>query len=48
MFVNWAHAGETIDARRWPKLAAYIDRILARPSFKAVIEEEQAQLRAMG
>lgn len=48
MFVNWAHAGETIDAKRWPKLAAYIDRILARPSFKAVIEEEQAQLRAMG
>mgnify|MGYP001821323063 FL=1 len=48
MFVNWGHAGETVDARRWPKLAAYIDRIHARPSFKAVIEEEQAQLRAMG
>ena len=48
MFVNWAHAGETVDAKRWPRLAAYVDRIHARPSFKAVIEEEQAQLRAMG
>ena len=47
-FVNWAHAGETVDATRWPRLAAYLERIHARPSFKAVIEEEQAQLRAMG
>jgi glutathione S-transferase len=47
-FVNWAHAGETVDAKRWPSLAAYLERIHARPSFKAVIEEEQAQLRAMG
>jgi len=48
MFVTWAHAGETVDATRWPKLAAYVERIHSRPSFKAVIEEEQAQLRAMG
>ncbi len=48
MFVNWGHAGETVDAKRWPKLAAYVERIHARPSFKSVIEEEQAQLRAMG
>jgi glutathione S-transferase len=48
MFVTWAHAGETVDSTRWPKLAAYVERIHARPSFKAVIEEEQAQLRAMG
>ena len=48
MFVNWGHAGETVDAKRWPKLAAYVERIHARPSFKPVIEEEQAQLRAMG
>ena len=48
MFVNWGHAGETVDAKRWPKLAAYVERIHARPSFKPVIEEEQVQLRAMG
>ena len=42
VFVNLAHAGETVDASRWPKLAAYVARNHARPSFKAVIEEEQA------
>ncbi|HEX4304106.1 MAG TPA: glutathione S-transferase family protein [Rhizomicrobium sp.] len=40
VFVNFHHAGETIDASRWPKLAAYIARIHARPSFKAMIDEE--------
>jgi glutathione S-transferase len=40
-FVNWEHGGERVDAKRWPKLAAYIDRIHARPSFKACIEEER-------
>lgn len=40
MFVNFAHCGETIDAARWPRLAAYIARIHARPSFKALIDEE--------
>ncbi len=27
-FVNLAHAGENVDASRWPKLAAYLERIL--------------------
>jgi glutathione S-transferase len=40
VFVNFRHAGEAVDAKRWPKLAAYIERIHARPSFKAVIDEE--------
>ena len=39
-FVNAAHAGFRLDAGRWPKLAAYVDRILGRPSFKSLIEEE--------
>jgi glutathione S-transferase len=43
-FVNLAHAGVTVDAARWPKLAAYIDRIHSRPSFKPLIEEERAGL----
>ena len=40
VFVNFEHAGEKIDAGRWPKVAAYVKRLHARPSFKAVIEEE--------
>lgn len=43
-FVNMMHAGVGIDAKRWPKAAAYVERVLARPSFKALIEEERAQL----
>ncbi len=41
IFVNFAHAGEKVDAKRWPRLAAYLGRIHARPSFKALIEEER-------
>jgi glutathione S-transferase len=43
-FVNLAHAGVPIDAARWPKLAAYVERINARPSFKPLIEEERQAL----
>jgi len=41
MLVNFEHAGETVDAKRWPKLAAYGQRIHARPSFKGLIEKER-------
>lgn len=41
MLVNFEHAGETVDAKRWPKLAAYGHRIHARPSFKGLIEKER-------
>jgi glutathione S-transferase len=40
MIVNMVHSGEAIDHARWPKFGAYIDRIHARPSFKALIDEE--------
>ena len=40
-FVNFAHAGESVDGKRWPRLAAYLQRVHSRPSFKALIEEEQ-------
>jgi glutathione S-transferase len=39
-FVNFRHAGHGVDAARWPKLARYVAGIHARPSFKALIEEE--------
>ncbi len=43
-FVNMQHGGEGIDAGHFPKLAAYIERIHARPSFKALIEEEKSAI----
>jgi glutathione S-transferase len=42
-FVNHRLAGHEVDARRWPKLAAYIDAIHGNPWFKPVIEAEKAQ-----
>ncbi len=45
MFVNFLHAGETIDAGRWANLAKYVARIHARPSFKALIDEESPMVQ---
>jgi glutathione S-transferase len=39
--VNFDHAGETLDAARWPALASFMKRIHDRPSFKACIDEER-------
>lgn len=44
--VNLRHAGVGVDAKRWPKLASFAERILARPSFKALYEEEVAGFKA--
>lgn len=41
LFVNMEHAGEAPDAARWPRLAAYIARMHARPSFQAALAEER-------
>jgi glutathione S-transferase len=41
MLVNFEHCGESVDAARWPNLAAYAGRMHARPSFQAVIGEER-------
>jgi len=40
MIVNMVHSGEAIDHKRWPKFGAYVDRLHARPSFMAMIDEE--------
>ncbi len=45
-FVNFQHAGEKVDAGRWPKLAAFVERVHSRPSMKGLIEQEQAQFSA--
>lgn len=41
-FVNFMFAGYGVDAKRWPKLAAYVERIHSRPSFKSAIDKEKA------
>ncbi|MEO0548962.1 MAG: glutathione S-transferase family protein [Pseudomonadota bacterium] len=41
IFVNFLHAGETVDANRWPNLADYVARMLVRPSFENVLERER-------
>jgi glutathione S-transferase len=47
MLQQFRHARETIDATRWPRLAAFADRALARPSFKGCVEEETRLLAAL-
>ncbi len=40
-FVNLRHTGARIDGDRWPALAAYEQRVLARPSLAARLADEQ-------
>ncbi|MBX9796732.1 glutathione S-transferase family protein [Sphingomonas sp.] len=46
-FVNLAHAECAIDAARWPRLAAYVAAILARPSFAPLVAAEQRMVAAL-
>ena len=39
-FVNLRFAGYDVDAKRWPRLARYVDHVFARPSIAKIIEEE--------
>jgi glutathione S-transferase len=43
-FANFRHLGMTIDDSRYPKVAAFADRMLARPSFAGWVERETAFL----
>ena len=47
-FANLDHIGCPIDAARWPRRAAYVAAIQARPSFASLIARERAILAAMG
>ncbi|HXU99320.1 MAG TPA: glutathione S-transferase family protein [Caulobacteraceae bacterium] len=40
-FVNFAHCGIAVDAARHPKTAAYVEAILARPSFAPIVAQEK-------
>jgi glutathione S-transferase len=41
-FVNFAIAGESVDGSRWPKLAAYVERMHGRPHYKPIVEDDLA------
>jgi glutathione S-transferase len=43
-FANFRHLGMTIDPGRYPKVAAFAERMLARPSFAGWVEREAAFL----
>lgn len=47
-FANLQHLGIEVDAGRHPRTAAYVDRILARPSFSQWIERETSLLAKVG
>ena len=40
-FVNFAHCGIEVDKARHPKTAAFVQAILARPSFAPIIAQEK-------
>jgi glutathione S-transferase len=43
-FANFRHTGTKVDPERYPRTVAYVDRILARPSFAHWVERETAFL----
>jgi glutathione S-transferase len=43
-FANFGHLGLDLGLGERPKLAAFVDRMLARPSFKAYVDRESAFL----
>lgn len=47
VFLNAHYAGYDVDARRWPRLAAYLQRCWAQPLFRHRIEQESAPLAAL-
>jgi glutathione S-transferase len=43
-FANFGHCDVSIDSARYPKITAYVDAILSRPSFTQYVERETAYL----
>ena len=43
-FANFRHTKTRVDAERYPRTVAFVDRILARPSLKQWIDRETAYL----
>jgi len=47
-FATLGCIGVCVDPARWPRTAAYVAAIHARPSFAAIIAKDQAAVAAMG
>lgn len=47
VFLNGRYAGHEVDARRWPKLAKYLEGMYAHPLYIARMEPERALLEKM-
>lgn len=45
--LNAAYAGYAVDAGRWPRYAAYIERVKAHPPVAAVLEKERQAVAQM-
>ena len=45
-FVNLKLAGFDVDGKRWPKLAAFVERVHSRPSFQEIVEKEKKTFKA--
>ena len=43
-FANFSHCDVAIDSARYPKITAYVNAILSRPSFAQYVEREAAYL----
>ena len=48
ILVNFHFAGETVDAARYPKLARFLRRALARPAFQKALQAEIPAARSVG
>jgi glutathione S-transferase len=46
-FANYSYGDGAVDAARWPALAAFVQRVHSRPSFKELIEKDRAGIEAM-
>jgi glutathione S-transferase len=44
--ITYVQAEAAIDAARWPRLAAWLDRQLGRPAWAGILAEEQQSLAA--
>lgn len=47
VFINFRHAGEEVDASRWPVLADYVSRLHQRPSFFRILGKEREAIGSM-
>ncbi|MDT4889178.1 hypothetical protein FQZ97_1258470 [compost metagenome] len=41
------HGGESVDASRWPGLAAHFERVVARPAMQEILAGEQTIIAKM-